>query len=33
VDPLRAGVLKAEVLDSNQRHFVQSWPVPAAPQM
>jgi sulfur-oxidizing protein SoxY len=33
VDPLRAGVLKAEVLDSNQRRFVQSWPVPAAPQM
>jgi sulfur-oxidizing protein SoxY len=27
------GVLTAEVLDSSQRHFTQSWPVPAAPQM
>jgi sulfur-oxidizing protein SoxY len=32
-DRLRAGVLKAEMLDSSQRHFTQSWPVPAAPQM
>jgi sulfur-oxidizing protein SoxY len=28
-----AGVLTAEVLDSSQRRFTQSWPVPAAPQM
>lgn len=28
-----AGVLTAEVLDSNQRHFTQNWPVPAPPQM
>ena len=28
-----AGVLTAEILDSSQRHFKQSWPVPAAPQM
>ena len=28
-----AGVIKAEVLDSSQRHFSQSWPVPAAAQM
>jgi sulfur-oxidizing protein SoxY len=28
-----AGVITAEILDSNQRHFTQSWPVPAAPQM
>jgi sulfur-oxidizing protein SoxY len=28
-----SGVLTAEVLDSNQRRFTQSWPVPAAPQM
>jgi sulfur-oxidizing protein SoxY len=27
------GVLTAEVLDSNQRRFTQSWPIPAAPQM
>jgi len=27
------GVLTAEILDSNQRRFTQSWPVPAAPQM
>jgi sulfur-oxidizing protein SoxY len=27
------GVIKAEVLDSSQRHFSQSWPVPAAEQM
>lgn len=28
-----AGVLTAEVLDSSQRHFTHSWPVPVAPQM
>jgi sulfur-oxidizing protein SoxY len=28
-----AGVLTAAILDSSQRHFTQSWPVPAAPQM
>ena len=28
-----AGVLTAEILDSSQRHFTQSWPVPPAPQM
>jgi sulfur-oxidizing protein SoxY len=28
-----AGVIKAEILDSSQRHFSQSWPVPAAAQM
>jgi sulfur-oxidizing protein SoxY len=28
-----AGMLTAEILDSSQRHFSQSWPVPAAPQM
>ncbi len=27
------GVITAEILDSNQRHFTRSWPVPAAPQM
>src|SRR5438552_490088 len=27
------GVLTAEILDSNQRRYTQSWPVPAAPQM
>jgi sulfur-oxidizing protein SoxY len=32
-DPAGPGVIKAEVLDSNQRHFSQSWPVPAAAQM
>ena len=32
-DPGRAGVIKAEILDSSQRHFSQSWPVPAAAQM
>ena len=32
-DPASAGVIKAEVFDSNQRHFSQSWPVPAAAQM
>jgi sulfur-oxidizing protein SoxY len=28
-----AGVITAEVNDSNKRHFIQSWPVQAAPQM
>jgi sulfur-oxidizing protein SoxY len=32
-DPAASGVIKAEVIDSNQRHFTQSWPVPAAAQM
>jgi sulfur-oxidizing protein SoxY len=32
-DPSASGVLKAEVFDSSQRHFTQSWPVPAAAQM
>ena len=32
-DPGAPGVIKAEILDSNQRHFSQSWPVPAATQM
>ncbi len=32
-DGNRPGVIAAEVHDSNQRHFIQSWPVPAAPQM
>ena len=32
-DPAASGLIKAEVLDSSQRHFVQSWPVPAAAQM
>jgi sulfur-oxidizing protein SoxY len=32
-DPLAPGVIKAEILDSSQRHFSQSWPVPAAAQM
>ena len=32
-NPGSAGVLTAEILDSSQRHFTQSWPVPAAPQM
>jgi sulfur-oxidizing protein SoxY len=32
-DPAAPGVIKAEVFDSNQRHFSQSWPVPAAAQM
>jgi sulfur-oxidizing protein SoxY len=32
-DPAAPGVIKAEILDSNQRHFSQSWPVPAAAQM
>jgi sulfur-oxidizing protein SoxY len=32
-DPSVLGVLKAEILDSNQRRFSQSWPVPSAAQM
>jgi sulfur-oxidizing protein SoxY len=32
-DPAVPGVIKAEVLDSSQRHFSQSWPVPAPAQM
>jgi sulfur-oxidizing protein SoxY len=32
-DPTGPGVIRAEALDSSQRHFGQSWPVPAAPQM
>ncbi len=32
-NPGNAGVLTAEILDSSQRHFTQSWPVPAPPQM
>jgi sulfur-oxidizing protein SoxY len=32
-DPTGPGVIRAEALDSSQRHFDQSWPVPAAPQM
>jgi sulfur-oxidizing protein SoxY len=27
------GILKAEILDSSQRHFSQSWPVASAAQM
>jgi sulfur-oxidizing protein SoxY len=33
VDTSSPGTIKAEILDSSQRHFTQSWPVPAAPQM
>jgi sulfur-oxidizing protein SoxY len=32
-DPSVAGEIKAEVLDSSQRRFTQSWPVPATPHM
>ncbi|MBV9685828.1 MAG: thiosulfate oxidation carrier complex protein SoxZ, partial [Alphaproteobacteria bacterium] len=32
-EPAASGMIKAEVLDSNQRRFTQSWPVPAAEQM
>ena len=32
-DPRAPGVIKAEILDSSRRHFTQSWPVAAAPQM
>ena len=31
--PTSPGVIKAEILDSSQRHFSQSWPVPPAAQM
>jgi sulfur-oxidizing protein SoxY len=31
--PSGTGVIEVEVLDSNQRHFSQSWSVPAAAQM
>jgi sulfur-oxidizing protein SoxY len=31
--PDRAGVLTADMLDSDRRHFSRSWPVPAPPQM
>ena len=31
--PSGTGVIEAEVLDSSQRHFSQSWSVPAATQM
>jgi sulfur-oxidizing protein SoxY len=33
VNSAGGGVLTAEVLDSSQRHFTKSWPVPALPQM
>jgi sulfur-oxidizing protein SoxY len=32
-DPATPGVVKAEIFDSSQRDFSQSWPVPAAAQM
>jgi sulfur-oxidizing protein SoxY len=32
-DSAAPGVIKAEILDSKQRHFTQSWPIPAAAQM
>ena len=32
-NPSGTGVIEAEVLDSSQRHFSQSWSVPAAAQM
>jgi sulfur-oxidizing protein SoxY len=32
-DPAAPGVITAEVLDSSQRHFIQSWPVPAPSEM
>jgi sulfur-oxidizing protein SoxY len=31
--PAASGLIKAEILDSSQRHFSQTWPVPAAAQM
>jgi sulfur-oxidizing protein SoxY len=31
--PKGSGSIKADILDSNQRHFTQNWPVPAAAQM
>jgi sulfur-oxidizing protein SoxY len=33
VNSQSGGVLTAEVLDSSQRHFTKSWPLPAPPQM
>jgi sulfur-oxidizing protein SoxY len=30
-NPIAPGVIQAEILDSSQRHFTQSWPVAAAP--
>ena len=32
-DTTSPGVIKAEVFDSSQRHFIQTWPVPPATQM
>jgi sulfur-oxidizing protein SoxY len=32
-NPAASGILKAEILDSSQRHFSQSWPVASAAQM
>jgi sulfur-oxidizing protein SoxY len=32
-EPSATGVIKADIVDINQRRFTQSWPVPAAPQM
>jgi sulfur-oxidizing protein SoxY len=32
-DPATPGVVKAEIFDSSQRYFSQSWPVPPTPQM
>jgi sulfur-oxidizing protein SoxY len=32
-NPGSAGVLTAAILDSNQRRFTRSWPVPPSPQM
>jgi sulfur-oxidizing protein SoxY len=32
-DTTGPAVIRAEVLDSSQRHFSQSWPIPAAAQM
>ncbi len=32
-DSTSSGVIKAEVLDSSQRHFSQSWTIPTATQM
>lgn len=33
VNAAASGILTAEILDSSQRRFRQSWPVPAEPQM
>lgn len=32
-EPATPGIINAEILDSSQRLFNQSWPVPASPQM